>query len=93
MGKKIIRILIITALILAVPLIAMWFSSEVNWSLADFIISGALLIITGTTYEVLISRFNTARQRVVIGAVLAVILLIIWVELAVGVFGTPFAGS
>jgi hypothetical protein len=36
---------------------------------------------------------RNAQYRFVLGAVLAVALLLVWAELAVGIFGTPFAGT
>jgi len=42
-----IRILYIVGTILLIPLIAMQLTNEVNWSLFDFIIMGAMLTITG----------------------------------------------
>jgi len=39
--QKIIRIAIATAFILLVPLVAMRFTGEVNWTLLDFVAGGA----------------------------------------------------
>jgi len=33
------------------------------------------------------------KKRIIIGIVIAAVLLLIWIELAVGIFGTPWAGS
>jgi hypothetical protein len=33
------------------------------------------------------------KRRLIIGLVIAVVLVVVWLELAVGVFGTPWAGS
>lgn len=90
--QNIIRIVIGAALILMVPLVAMAFTDEVQWGLGDFIVMGGLLIGTGLLYELITSRVNT-KYRGVIAVVLLAALLLIWAELAVGIFGTPFAGS
>lgn len=42
-----VRVALVTALILLVPLVAMQVTDEVNWSLADFVLAGALLGGTG----------------------------------------------
>ena len=78
---------IITALLLMIPLVAMQFTDEVNWNIGDFIIMGAMLSGIGSLF-VLVSRKVQSRQRIVIGAVLAILFLWLWAELAVGVFTT-----
>lgn len=91
-GNNIVRILLGTALILLVPLVAMQFSDEVNWDLADFVIIGTLLMSAGLTYELMKTRVNAKyRSTLALGVITAV--LLIWAELAVGIFGTPFSGS
>ena len=42
-----VRVALATALILLVPLVAMQFTDEVDWALADFVVAGALLGGTG----------------------------------------------
>lgn len=91
-NRNIIRIVVGTALILMIPLLAMQFSDEVDWKLADFVIIGALLLGTGFTYELVARRVSNPRHRVIIGIVLVVALLLAWAELAVGFLGTPIAG-
>lgn len=82
-----------TALILMVPLIAMQFTDEVNWGLFDFVIIGTLLLSTGLAYEVLARKMETAKHRAALAIILTATVLLIWAELAVGIFGTPFAGT
>jgi hypothetical protein len=91
--KNIVSIVIGTAVILSIPLIAMQFTDEVQWNVFDFIIIGALLLGTGLMYELLATKLTTTTQRGVLAVVLLVVLVLIWAELAVGVFGTSFAGS
>lgn len=79
--------------ILAVPLIAMNFSKEVNWSLFDFLVMGVLLFGAGLVLEFMLRKIKVTRYRILLGALLFVVLLLIWTELAVGIFGTPLAGS
>lgn len=82
-----------TGFILLVPLIAMQFTGEVNWTLSDFVIAGTLLSGTGLMFVLLARKVRNIKHRATIGIVLFLLLLIVWAELAVGVFGTPFAGS
>ena len=91
--NSIIAVVLATAAILMIPFLAMQFSSEVDWKLFDFLIMGLLISGTGFVY-VLATRFVKHTQyRVAISATLALALLLAWAELAVGIFGSPFAGS
>lgn len=92
-NKRFIGILLTVVLLLCIPLIAMQFTNQVDWKLSDFIVIGILLLGTGTVIEVVLR--NVKNQRTRIGMVLGilVVLFLVWAELAVGVFGTPFAGS
>ncbi|WAC40305.1 hypothetical protein [Pedobacter sp. SL55] len=83
----------IIAFILAVPLVAMQFTKEVDWKLFDFIIMGTLLTLTGLAIEVVTRNVKTAAWKIGISVVLLILLLLTWIELAVGIFGTTFAGS
>jgi len=91
--KSIIRIALGTALILLIPLVAMQFTDEVVWKIGDFVVMGALLFGAGMAYEMLARKGNTTAYRVSVGVATAVVFLLIWMELAVGIFGSPWAGS
>lgn len=91
--NNIIRIALITAFILLIPLIAMQFTDEVNWNPGDFVVAGVLLFGAGLAYEFFARKGHSTSYKVMIGVVIAAILLLVWMELAVGIFGTPFAGS
>lgn len=86
-------ILIATALILCIPAVAMLFTTEVNWGLADFIIAGGLLLGAGLLCDYAWEKISGARTRMVVVGAIILALLLIWIELAVGIFGTPFAGN
>lgn len=90
--KKLIIILGIVATLLSIPLIAMQFTNEVNWSLSDFAIMGMMLLGVALIIDVICRRFNTKFR--IIGVVIVILLfLLLWAELAVGIFGSPIAGS
>lgn len=93
LNKKIIGIVLFVTLLLSVPLIAMQFTTEVNWTISDFIIAGALLLGTGFLLEFVIRKVNKKQNRIVLVLIVIALLLLIWMELAVGIFGSPFAGS
>jgi hypothetical protein len=92
-NKRFFRILIAICILLLIPWIGMQFSSEVNWSHTDFLVMGGLLLITGTLFEVVFRRVSKRDTRIALIALILVLFLLIWAELAVGIFGTPFAGS
>ena len=71
----------------------MQLTNEVNWSLFDFIIMGAMLTITGLLGEIIFKKVKIVKYRMALYVVVAIIFLLTWAELAVGIFGTPFAGS
>ena len=88
-----IRILHIVGILLLIPLVAMQLTKEVNWSLFDFIIMGAMLLITGLLGEVILKRVKKSKHRLILYITIVMIFFLIWAELAVGIFGTPFAGD
>ena len=92
-NKRLIIIVLTIAILLLIPLIAMQFTDEVNWTLFDFVIAGALLLGTGLTCEIVIRKINKIKHRIAICVTLLVALVLIWAELAVGIFGTPFSGQ
>jgi len=92
-NKRLIGIMLTAGLLLLVPFIAMNFSDEVSWSPADFAIAGALLLGTGFLCELVLRKVKTLRYRIAICAAILLALVLVWAELAVGIFGTPFAGS
>jgi len=79
--------------ILSIPLIAMQFTKEVNWDLTDFVIMGTLLLITGLGIEMVTRKIKSFNLRLMITLAILFLLFLIWAELAVGIFGSPFAGS
>lgn len=89
--KSVGIVALITAGILSIPLIAMQFTEEVDWGVRDFIIMGALIFGTGLLIDLAIIK--AGKHRFIAILVLVMAFLLIWAELAVGVFGSPFAGS
>ncbi|UUZ48702.1 hypothetical protein LP420_39530 [Massilia sp. B-10] len=51
----------------------------------------ALVAFTGSLYVLAARLVQQTRYRLMIGAVLAILFMLTWVELAVGIFGTRFA--
>ena len=95
MGKnKRLKIILLAALfLLLIPLIAMQFSTDVNWSFFDFLVMGVLLLGAGLIFELVLRKVHKKNNRIAFLVAVLIIFILIWAELAVGIFGSPFAGS
>ena len=92
-NQRLTGILLTVGLILLIPLFAMQFTDEVVWTLSDFVIAGVLLLGTGLLCELVMRKVKSGLNRVVVIGVILAVFFLIWAELAVGIFGSPFAGS
>jgi hypothetical protein len=87
-GKAIVRIALVTAFILLLPLLAMRLTNEVSWSAFDFVVAGALLFGSGLAYEWIAGKGGNAAYRAAVGVAVAAALLLVWINLAVGIIGS-----
>jgi hypothetical protein len=71
----------------------MQFSNDVNWSIMDFVVAGVLLFGTGLTIEFVLRKVKSKKNRILICGFILLVLLLLWIELAVGIFGSPIAGN
>jgi hypothetical protein len=78
---------IVTAVLLAIPLVAMQFTGEVQWERTDFLVMGALLFSTGLAFEWVLRRKGSTLYRIAFGLGLFAALLMTWANLAVGLIG------
>jgi len=90
---RLLAIVFTVMILLLIPLVAMQFTSEVNWTLGDFVVAGVLLLGTGLGIELVIRVIKNKEIRYLVNIGILIALLLVWIELAVGIFGTPFAGS
>lgn len=90
---RLIFIVVAVAILLLIPYFAMKFTGEVNWTPIDFIVAGVLLLGMGLMCELVLRTVKKIQYRVAICAVILFALFLVWAELAVGIFGTRFAGS
>ena len=77
----------VAALILLAPLVAMQFTAEVKWDLADFAVAGALLVGVGLAFELAVRKTGNFAYRAAVGVALAAAFMLVWVNLAVGIIG------
>ena len=83
----------IPLVLLSIPLIAMQFTTEVNWTFSDFVIMGGLLFATVFVIDLVLKKFKTLKSRLIIVSAIVLLLMIVWAEMAVGIFGSPIAGN
>lgn len=75
-------------LILLLPLVAMQFNTDVNWTVFDFVVAGAMLAALVGAFEVVVRLSgNWAYRAAVVVAALAAFLMV-WVQGAVGLVGS-----
>lgn len=84
--KNSIIVILVTVLVLAIPFVAMQFTDEVKWDVHDFVVIGGLLVVSGLVFEFIASGLKTKKQRVMLALTFLVIIFVVWVELAVGIF-------
>lgn len=92
-NQRLKLILTSVGILLLIPLIAMQFTNEVDWNTFDFIVMGALLLGTGLLCELVMRKVLNNKTRIIFCGIILFIFFLIWAELAVGILGTPFAGS
>ncbi len=85
-NKRLKFILLTVVLLLLIPLVAMLFTDGVNWALLDFVVAGVLLLGTGLIFDLILRKIRNAKYRIAISVVLLIVLLLVWAELAVGLF-------
>ncbi len=87
------KICFIVALLLLVPFLASLVTDEVKWELTDYLVAGSILFCAGVFVDVIHQKINKPPWRVFFIIVLVVVIILIWVELAVGIFNSPVAGN
>jgi len=98
-NENIIRVALVTIGILLIPFILQITigtgvdGQGFNWKLGDFIVMGFLIFMMGLVILFVAEKFKKPYHRLIAIFIVILIFLLIWAELAVGIFGTPFAGS
>ena len=71
----------------------MQFTDEVNWTTTDFIIAGSHLYGAGMISEIVLRKIKSLNHKVGLLSTILIVVILIWIELAVGIFGTLFSGN
>lgn len=86
-------LLIAPSILLLIPAIAMLFTKEVNWSLLDFIVAAVILYGAALGVEWICRKVQLQKKRILWIGLLLVLLVLVWLELAVGIFHSFLAGN
>jgi len=96
-NRNYLRWVLITAAVLAIPLLAMVFrlgvpdpgsgTDGVNWGPLDFAIMGVLILGAGLLFEYAASRAGNVAHKLAAGIAVAAGLFLVWANLAVGMIG------
>ena len=84
-SKRIATYISIVIAILSIPLIAMRFTSEVNWTLLDFLMASFLIITSLTLIEITLQNFKNKTFKITTVFVILFLFLLLWVDLSVGI--------
>ena len=77
----------VAGLLLLLPLVAMRFTEEVNWTGSDFLFAAILIGGTGALFELAARMSRNSAYRAAAAAALAAAFLTIWVNAAIGMIG------
>ncbi|MGI4844904.1 MAG: hypothetical protein ACRYF7_16450 [Janthinobacterium lividum] len=86
LGRSLLAVALVTAAILTIPLVAMQFTDEVNWTGSDFVAAGILLALAGLVLTFALRKVRTAKSRLLAIALVGLGFLYCWAEMAVGIF-------
>tara|TARA_B110000238_G_scaffold180260_1_gene204153 strand:- start:410 stop:664 length:255 start_codon:yes stop_codon:yes gene_type:complete len=79
------KLIFFVVFLLLIPLIAMQFTSEVNWNFLDFLLAGFLLFSMILIFNFFKRKINNIKLRNMIYIIVMILFLIIWIDLAVGI--------
>ncbi len=88
-----VKVLIIVGLLLLIPFIGMQLTIEINWSIIDFIIMSLLLIFFGSLIRLALKRIQTLKKRIFVILFIIVSFLLLWFQLAVGLFYNSYQSN
>jgi len=97
--SKVVKWVLITAVVLAVPALAMALqlsvpdpgsgTDGVNWGPGDFLAAAVMILGAGLLYEWATTRAGTLSHRIAVAIMAGTALLLVWANLAVGIIGEP----
>lgn len=91
--RLLLAALLVPAALLLVPLIAMRYTKEVNWTGSDFVVAYVVLASAGLAFRFLFRRAPDWASRFAALAAVGSTLMMTWVNLAVGLVGRENHGA
>lgn len=83
-----------TLLVLLIPFVGTIASSGgFRWNTFDFVVMGTLLFGVGMLAMTILRSATGSQRKLIALAVVGFAFFLLWAELAVGLFGSPVAGS
>ena len=86
--KSVVLVAVATAVLLLVPLLAMRFTGEVQWTALDFAVAGAMLFGAGLSFVLLARGARNIAYRLAAAIAVMAALMLVWGNLAVGLIGS-----
>ena len=85
--------LIIFGTLLSIILLFNFISDEFNWNVFDFIIFIIMMIFAVASFELVSRITKKEKSQKILFALITIVFLLVWAELGVGIFNSPFAGD
>ena len=85
-NRRLLFMVSTVSLLLLIPLIAMQFTQEVNWTIGDFFVAGIILFCTAFGIELILRVVKNQKARIAFATATILLLIVVWIELAVGLF-------
>ena len=93
-NKKQKIILLCIVLLLIIPLIEQLDGKAAfNWSVFDFILAFVMLLSFGLGLEYLIRKIPSIKVKIFAILMACFLFILLWTEMAVGIFNSPIAGD
>ena len=92
MYLRFIKTSLIALSLLFIPFFAMRFTDQISWSFFDFVIMGFMLIVYSFAIAYSFNKLYGSKKSLLI-IIVGLLFLLLWAELAVGIFNSPFAGN
>jgi len=71
-------IVLTVGFLLLIPLVAMRFTNEVNWTLLDFSVAGFMLLSAGLLCELVLRKVDNLKYRIALCAAILAMLVLVW---------------